>query len=83
MITLREQATNILQNVPDDKMSYVIDILRSLDGILSGSRATPSAAVEAIEAWHGFKQYKGIISCEIDEKAELAKARDEKYADIN
>ena len=38
---------------------------------------------DAIEAWEGFKKYKGIIRYTIDEKVELADARDEKYANFN
>ena len=38
---------------------------------------------DALEAWEGFKKYKGIIRCAVDEKAELAEARDEKHADFN
>jgi hypothetical protein len=86
MATLKEQAVNMLQNVPDDKMSYVIEILRSLDGIMSGARQMPYAVAgissDALEAWEDFKKIKGIIPYEIDIKAELAKARDEKYADF-
>jgi len=90
MMTLKEQAVNILQNLPDEKMSYVIDMLRWVTGILDERSAIfsqPPAAVmgnssEAIEAWERLKAYKGIITYEIDEKAELAKARDEKYADF-
>ena len=38
---------------------------------------------DAIEAWEGFKKYRGIIRCAVDEKAELAEARNEKHADFN
>ena len=32
-----------------------------------------------IKAWDEFKKYKGAVDCSMDEKAELADARDEKY----
>jgi len=35
-------------------------------------------ASEAFNAWEAFKKYKGIVQGDIDEKAELATARDEK-----
>ena len=38
---------------------------------------------EASNAWEAFKKYKGIVQYNIDEKAELAMARDEKYSDSN
>ena len=38
---------------------------------------------EAQKAWEELKKYKSIIPYDIDVKAELAKARDEKYANFN
>ena len=38
---------------------------------------------DAIEAWEGFKQYKGIIRYTVDEKLEFAEAKDDKYANFN
>ena len=86
MATLKEQAVNMVKNVPDDKISYVIDILRSLDSIFNGVKKMPVSAsgnsAEAIKAWEELQAYKGIIPYDVDAKAELAKARDEKYADF-
>jgi hypothetical protein len=82
MTNLKEQAVQMLQELPDDTMSYVIDILKSLDGILNGKKIPLSVKTdksEAVKAWEGLKQFKGIIPYEIDAKAELAKAREEKY----
>ena len=88
MITLKEQAVNMVQSFPDEKMSYVIEILEWIIGILDDKSNTPDKAPnivmdkhsEAIQAWERFKVYKGIIPYDIDSKAELANARDEKYA---
>ena len=79
MSNLKEQAIKILQNVPDDKMAYVIDMLKCLNNIFDNK----SMVDDKLEAWERFKKYKGIISYNIDEKAELARARDEKYANFN
>jgi len=92
MTYLKEQAVKMLQNIPDEKMTYIINIMKSLndDNAIDDSQNDNSlsfdvlrANSEALEAWKGFREYKGIIAYEIDEKAELAKARDEKYADFN
>ena len=40
------------------------------------------ASNEALKALEDFRKYKGIIPHEVDEKIELAQARDEKYANI-
>ena len=85
MTNLKEQAIQIIQNVPDDKIIYVIDMLRWLNNIFyeKKSVAVSNTSSEALEAWKEFQQYKGIIPYDIDIKAELAEARDEKYADFN
>ena len=90
MTALKKQALEILQDVPDDKMNYVILILNGLNGLLNDKTDSNAGAVtelktsaDILEAWAGFRKYKGIIPCAIDEKAELSKARDEKYASFN
>ena len=88
---LKEQAVEMLQRVPDDKMVYVITVLKSLDNTYDGKNknfnkipfAAPNGSSQAVKEWEGFKAYKGIIAYRIDEKEELAKARNEKYADFN
>jgi hypothetical protein len=90
MLTLKEEAVSMLQNVPDDKMKYVVDMLKLMTGILDNQNilfSKPSTTIntipsEAANAWNRFKAYKGIIPYEIDAKEELASARDEKYADF-
>jgi len=42
-----------------------------------------STPVDTLEAWESFRKYKGIIPYAIDEKTELAEARDKKYARFN
>ena len=90
MTTLKEQAISMVQNVPDEKIPYVVDMLKWIMDILD-SKAThfkqmpvtaSNNSSEAIEAWERFRKYKGIIPYDRDAKAELAKARDEKYADF-
>ena len=89
MLTLKEQAVNMVKSLPDEKMTFIIEILRQILGILDDKSETPTQAPiivmdnppEAIKAWERFKVYKGIIPYDLDPKAELANARDEKYAD--
>ena len=89
MLTLKEQAVDIVQSFPEEKMSFVIDILKWIVGVLNDKSITSREAQintmastsEAINAWERFKAYKGIVPYDIEIKAELAQARDEKYAD--
>jgi len=87
MTALKKQAIEILQEVPESKMHYVITILNSLKGLFDNktdspltTTTEPSSPPETLRAWKNLKKYKGIIPTAIDEKATLAKARDEKYA---
>ena len=90
MSTLKEQAVKILQEIPDEKMPFIMDMLKMINvipnfvGLLRSNlfEEKSNDSTEAIEAWERFKAYKGIIPYEIDIKAELAQARDEKYADF-
>ena len=87
MITLKEQAVKILQGVPEEKLPYVVDILIWLTSTFEKMNnphnnikdATPETSSDTLKEWNAFRKYKGIINYEIDERAELAKARDEKY----
>ena len=77
MSVLKKQALEILQDVPEDKMSYVILILKGLSGlpnekINSNTMSIPelNPPTDTLEAWEGFRKYKGIIPCATDEKAD-------------
>lgn len=86
MATLREQAVSILQDVPEERMSHVVDVLKWLNSHFDSKDMNATAVSDApsnkLTAWEEFKKYKGIIQCDIDTKAELAEARNEKYADF-
>ena len=88
MLTLKEQAVSIVQGFPEEKMSYIIELLKWVVGVLDANSIpyseTPFPTIDnptgAAKAWGRFKAYKGVIPYDIDIKAELAQARDEKYA---
>ena len=88
MLTLREQTINMVQSLPDEKMPYIFELLKWALGILNdknnAANGQPVTVLndpsEAIKTWERFRAYKGIIAYDIDTRAELAEARDEKYA---
>ena len=87
MTALKKQAVIMVESIPDDKMLYVVDMLRSITGIIGYNASTNNKIIVTTstnspkqEAWNRLQKYKGIISHDIDEKAELEKAKDEKYA---
>ena len=57
----------------------VIPMIEAVDKPLASEY---ESITEMSDAWEGLQKYKGILNCDIDEKAELTKARDEKYADF-
>ena len=88
MTALKRQAVTMVEDIPDDKMSYVVDMLRSITSIIGNkgpinteNYAITSANSSKQEAWKRLQKYKGFVPNDMDEKAELARARDEKYAD--
>ena len=78
MTALKKQAMTMVESIPDEKMSHVVDMLRSITDIIGNDVAYPPRR----EAWKQLQKYKGIIAHDINEKAELAEARNEKYADF-
>ena len=90
MLSLKEQALNLLHSLPEEKMIYVVDMLKWVSGILDDKSllfgklpiVMNGNSSESKKAWERLQVYKGIIPYEIDAKAELASARDEKYADF-
>ena len=80
MTALHQEAIDIIQNIPDTKIIYFVGILKNLSDLLNTEikevRKHPSPAYKRLLL------YKGVVDADIDAKAELAKARDEKYADF-
>lgn len=83
MTQIKEKAVEMLQELPDDKVVYVIDILKGLMGLYGDAKVDTNDLTEPQMALERLKKYRGRVSANIDEKAELAKAREEKYANIN
>ena len=80
MLSLKEQAIEFIKTIPEDKIVYVIDMFRGIQGFLGepaqAEKQTQQALLEEIKA------LRGIVRSDIDEKAELAEAREEKYANF-
>ena len=86
MTNLKQQAVEMINYVPDEKMVYVIDILKWMNGLFNDNDVNLIKAREKekkLKAWEGLKKYKGIIDRDINIKEELALAMEEKYARIN
>jgi hypothetical protein len=86
MTALRQQAFDIIQDVPDDRMGYVIDILKGLNGLLveksiKVDRLLNDDAEKArkIAAWKNFQKFRGIIVKKQIEKKQTITLNGRKY----
>ena len=76
-MTLKQQATNMLQNLPEEKMTYVIDMLKWVTNVLDEKSMTahqvPVEGVhnssQTLEAWERLRGYKGIIPYDMQRKS--------------
>ena len=81
MTALKEKAVDMIRRMPAEKLYYVVQLLESVEGLsknMGKNVKTPEQA--ALEDLQRFRKRSDV---EIDYKAELAEAREEKYASIN
>ena len=76
MMSLREQAIELVKTLPDNQIVNVIDVLKDIKGLLE-KEITDDSQYTLLEE---IKELRGIVHSDIDEKVELAQAKDEKYA---
>ncbi len=80
MSSLKKQAVQMIDDIPEDKMVYLIEIIKNLKGFYSSEKNISSEKELAFEE---FKKFRGCVPSNINEKEELLKARDEKYANFD
>lgn len=81
MTMLQEKAVDMISRMSEEKLYYVVQLLESVEGLsenMENDAKTP--AQRALEDLQRFRKRSDV---EIDYKAELAKAREEKYAGID
>lgn len=81
MTMLQEKAVDMISRMSEEKLYYVVQLLESVEGLsenMENDAKTP--AQMALEDLQRFRKRSDV---EIDYKAELAKAREEKYAGID
>ena len=72
MTALRRSAILELEKIPEDKLSFVIQILQGVNGLYNDTDKEREEAFERLEQL----RKKGTVT---DDKAELASYREEKY----
>ena len=81
MTVMKERAMNMIGRMPEEKLYYVVQLLESVEGlsenIVEGSGTPEQMALKDL------RRFRKRSDVEIDYKAELAKAREEKYANTD
>ena len=72
MTALRQSAMKKLERLPEDKISFVLQIIQGVNGLYNDNQSKKKAAFERLEQLHR----KGTV---VDYDAVLAEYREEKY----
>lgn len=81
MTVMKQKAIDMISRMPEEKLYYIVQLLESVEG-LSENRVDGFETPEQ-RALKDLQRFRKRSDVEIDYKAELAEAREEKYADIN
>ena len=82
MTQLREQAIEMIKEIPEDKIIYVVNILKNVRDLSEQPKKDQTLENDRQILREQLEQYRGRLPKEFDYKKELAEARDEKYADF-
>ena len=81
MTMLKQRAVDMISRMPEEKLYYVVQLLESVEGLsentVNGVKTPEQRALEDLQ------RFRKRSDVEIDYKAELAKAREERYAGID
>ncbi len=81
MTMLKERAVDIIRRMPEEKLFYVVQLLESVEELSENTKKDGMTLEQiALEDLQRFRKKRDV---EIDYKAELAEAREEKYANFD
>ena len=88
MTALKREAIQLVEQMPEDQMPYVIQYIQTLKGKISGTEQLSSDEDEVtvtpkMSAFLELEKMLIPVSQELDYDKELAEARDERYGRIN
>lgn len=81
MTAMKEKAIDMISRMPEEKLYYVIQLLESIEGL--SKNMIKEAKTPEQRALEDLQRFRKRSNVEIDYKAELAKAREEKYAGVD
>lgn len=81
MTQIRAKTLEMLEKLPDEKIIYVFNILQNIEAFSQSKE--PQDSVSADDAFSILMKYNGVLPEDFDYKAELERAREEKYGSIS
>lgn len=78
MISMRQQAIDMVNKIPDDKMYYLINILENIEGLMAPSDTEEKSDSQI--AYQELEKYRKKGLTDRNYKEELYAALEEKYA---
>lgn len=86
MTALKREVIQLVEQMPEDQMPYVIQYIQTLKGKASGTEQLSSDEVTVTPKMSAFLELEKMlipVSQELDYDKELAEARDERYGRNN
>lgn len=81
MTMLKERAVDIIRRMPEEKLFYVVQLLESVEELSENTKR--DGVTQQQRALEDLQRFRKKSNVEIDYKAELAEAREEKYASFD
>lgn len=78
MTQIKERAMQMLKQLPDEKVVYIVKIIEGLEGLGETAKTT-----EKQEALKKIQKFRRRLSENFDYESELAESRRERYEDID
>lgn len=82
MTQLREQAIEMIKEIPEEEIIYVVNILKNVKDLTQQTQRRENVPSEKKNLLKSLEKYRGRLPEDFDYKKELEEARDDKYADF-
>ena len=78
---MQERAFEMIKRLPDDKVYYIVRMLEGIEGLIPENVMEVSTAEQ--KAYENLQRFRKCSDVEIDYKAELMQALEDKYEGID
>ena len=81
MTVMQERAFEMIKRLPDDKVYYIVRMVEGIEGLIPENVMEVSTAEQ--KAYENLQRFRKCSDVEIDYKAELMQALEDKYEGID